>query len=114
MAKKYGLSCRSGGGMSDASGSLHYFNTVSFEKFILDIETYTRMKYYFGEMPADEEALAFDAIKEAVEEENPNQALYASIQKRINKFLSVYQCLALAPEKREALGLPAGPDLFWT
>lgn len=99
MAKRYGLPCRSGGGMSDASGltaqagvesamsmfesfseranlmmhacgSLHSFNTVSFEKFLLDIETFTRMKFYFGEMPIDEEALAFDAIKEAIEEEN--------------------------------------------
>lgn len=99
MAKKYGLPCRSGGGMSDASGltaqagvesamsmfesfteranlmmhatgSLHSFNTVSFEKFLLDIETYTRMKYYFDDMPIDEDALAFDAIKEAIEEEN--------------------------------------------
>lgn len=162
MAKKYGLPCRSGGGMSDASGltaqagvesamsmfesfseranlmmhatgSLHSFNSVSFEKFILDIETYTRMKYYFSELPADEEALAFDAIKEAVEEEgtfvtidhtfdrcridpwdsqvsihsktegDPNKALYASIQKRIDILLSSYQCPALDKEKREAL-----------
>lgn len=99
MAKRYGLPCRSGGGMSDASGltaqagvesamsmfesfsqranlmmhacgSLHSFNTVSFEKFLLDIETFTRMKFYFGEMPVDEDALAFDAIKEAIEDEN--------------------------------------------
>lgn len=98
MAKKYGLPCRSGGGMSDASGltaqagvesamsmfesfseranlmmhatgSLHSFNSVSFEKFMLDIETFTRMKYYFSELPCDEDALAFDAIKEAIEEE---------------------------------------------
>lgn len=98
MAKKYGLACRSGGGMSDASGltaqagvesamsmfesfseganlmmhacgSLHSFNTVSFEKFLLDIETFTRMKYYFSDLPCDEDALAFDAIKEAIEDE---------------------------------------------
>lgn len=161
MAKKYGLACRSGGGMSDASGltaqagvesamsmfesfsqranlmmhatgSLHSFNTVSFEKFILDIETYTRMKYYFSEMPADEDALAFDAIAEAVEEGSfvtldhtfdrcridpwnrqvsihsnttgdPNQALYSSIQKRIQALVDGYRCPALAPEKRAAL-----------
>lgn len=163
MAKKYGLPCRSGGGMSDASGltaqagvesamsmfesfseranlmmhatgSLHSFNSVSFEKFILDIETYTRMKYYFGEMPVDEDALAFDAIKEAIEEEDgtfitidhtfercridpwdsqvsihtkttgdPNQALYASIQKRIDSLMANYQCPALPKEKRAAL-----------
>lgn len=162
MAKRYGVPCRSGGGMSDANGltaqagvesamsmfesfsqranlmmhaagSLHSFNTVSFEKFILDIETFTRMKYYFSEMPADEDALAFDAIKEAIEgdgsfvtsdhtleryridpwysqvsvhgktEGDPNAALYASIQKRIDALLNSYQCPTLAPEKRAAL-----------
>ncbi len=162
MAKKYGLPCRSGGAMSDASGltaqagvesamsmfesfseranlmmhatgSLHSFNSVSFEKFMLDIETYTRMKYYFSELPADEDALAFDAIKEAVEEEgtfvtldhtfdrcridpwesqvsihskttgDPNKALYESIQKRIDKLVTNYKCPALPEEKRAAL-----------
>ncbi|SHF37474.1 trimethylamine methyltransferase family protein [Lactonifactor longoviformis] len=99
MSKKYGLPCRSGGGMADApgftaqagvesamnmfesfsqkanlmmhaTGSVLSFNAVSYEKFILDIETYTRMMYYFGETPMDEDALAFDAVKEAVEEES--------------------------------------------
>lgn len=162
MAKKYGLPCRSGGGMSDASGltaqagvesamsmfesfseranlmmhatgSLHSFNTVSFEKFILDIETFTRMKYYFGEMPCDEDALAFDAIKETIEEGatfvtsdhtfercridpwysqvsihtntegDPNKVLYESIQKRIDKLVSGYKCPELPAEQRAAL-----------
>ncbi len=162
MAKRYGLPCRSGGGMSNASGltaqagvestmsmfesfseranlmmhatgSLHSFNSVSFEKFMLDIETFTRMKYYFSEMPADEDALAFDAIKEAVEEEgtfvtvdhtfercridpwysqvsihknttgDPNKALYESIQKRIDTLVNNYTRPDLAPEKRTAL-----------
>lgn len=162
LAKKYQVPCRSGGGMSDASGltaqagvesamsmfesfteranlmmhatgSLHSFNTVSIEKFVLDIETFTRMKYYFSEIPADEEALAFDAIKEVVEEEgtfvtidhtferchldpwysqvslhtntkgDPNQALYDSIHKRIDKLMENYQCPALPGDKRAAL-----------
>lgn len=162
MAKKYGLPCRSGGGMSDASGltaqagvesamsmfesfteganlmmhatgSLHSFNSVSFEKFILDIETYTRMKYYVSDMPFDEDALAFDAIEEAVLEEgtyvtidhtfercridpwysqvsihqntkgDPNAALYESIQKRIEKLVTNYKRPELEPEKRAAL-----------
>ena len=162
MAKRYGVPCRSGGGMSDANGltaqagvesamsmfesfteranlmmhatgSLHSFNTVSFEKFMLDIETFTRMKYYFDELPVDEEALAFDAIKEAIEgdgsyvtsdhtleryridpwysqvsihsktEGDPNQALYASIQKRIDALLDAYEAPELDPAKREAL-----------
>lgn len=162
LAKKYGVPCRSGGGMSDASGltaqagvesamsmfesfneranlmmhatgSLHSFNTVSIEKFLLDIETYTRMKYYFEEMPVDEDALAFDVIKEAIEEDgtfvtldhtfercrldpwcsqvsihtntkgDPNKALYDSIQKRLEQLLSSYQCPQLPAEQREAL-----------
>ena len=162
LAKKYGVPCRSGGGMSDASGltaqagvesamsmfesfneranlmmhatgSLHSFNTVSIEKFLLDIETYTRMKYYFSDMPVDEDALAFDAIKEAVNEEgtfvtldhtyercrldpwysqvsihtntqgDPNQALYASIHKRLEQLLAGYQKPALPEGQREAL-----------
>ena len=85
------------------------------------------------EMPADEEALAFDAIKEAIEGDgsfvtsdhtleryridpwysqvsihsntvgDPNAALYASIQKRIDSLLAGYQRPELAPEKRAAL-----------
>ncbi len=163
LAKRYGVPCRSGGGMSDANGltaqagvesamsfyesfqeranlmmhatgSLHSFNTISFEKFILDIETYTRMNYYFNDIPTDEDALAFDAIKEAVFEEDgtfvtldhtfercredpwysqvsihkkttgdPNAALYASCQARIEELLAGYQCPALPEEKRAAL-----------
>ena len=97
MAKKYGLPCRSGGGMSDAAGfnaqagvesginffeafsekanlmmhatgSLQSFLYVSYEKFIMDIETFTRMKYYFSDMPCDEDALAFDVIQEVIED----------------------------------------------
>ncbi len=162
LAKKYGVPCRSGGGMSDASGltaqagvesamsmfesfneranlmmhatgSLHSFNTVSVEKFLLDIETFTRMKYYFSDMPTDEDALAFDAIKEAIEGDgtfvtldhtfdrcrldpwnsqvsvhtnttgDPNQALYDSIHKRLEKLLASYQCPKLPEEQRKAL-----------
>lgn len=162
MAKRYGFACRSGGGMSDASGltaqagvesamsmfesfsqranlmmhatgSLHSFNTVSFEKFIMDIETFTRMKYYFSDLPTDEDALAFDALKEVIEDGetfitsdhtyercridpwysqvsihtntkgDPNQALYDSIHKRIDKLVSGYVCPALDPEKRKKL-----------
>ena len=162
LAKKYGVPCRSGGGMSDASGltaqagvesamsmfesfteranlmmhatgSLHSFNTVSMEKFLLDIETFTRMKYYFSEMPVDEEALAFDVIKEAVEGDgtfvtldhtfercridpwysqvsihantkgDPNQVLYDSIHKRMETMLQNYKCPFMPADQREAL-----------
>lgn len=162
LAKKYGLPCRSGGGMSDASGltaqagvesainffesfnercnlmmhaagSLHSFMTVSLEKFILDIETYTRMKYYFDDMPSDEDALAFDVIKDVIEsgdsfvttehtfdhcrtdpwypqvslhkntEGDPGQALLESIQARLNKVLDEYECPALPADVRAKL-----------
>ncbi len=97
IAKKYGLPCRSGGGMTNANGlnaqagvesainffesfsekanlmmhatgSVQSFMSVSVEKFVLDIETYTRMKYYFSDMPCDEDALAFDVIQEVIED----------------------------------------------
>lgn len=162
LAKKYGVPCRSGGGMSDASGltaqagvestmsmfesfneranlmmhatgSLHSFNTVSIEKFLLDIETYTRMKYYFDDMPMDEDALAFDVIKEAIEEDgtfvtlehtfercridpwnsqvsvhrntkgDPNKALYESISARLEHLLSSYKCPEMPEAQRRAL-----------
>ena len=96
LAKRYGFPCRSGGGMSDAGGltaqagvesalglfesfseganlvmhacgSLHSFNTVCYEKFILDIETVDRLRYYYADLPADDDALAFDALHEVVQ-----------------------------------------------
>ena len=162
MAKKYGLACRSGGGMSNAggltaqagvesamslfesfsekanlvmhaTGSMDSFNSVSYEKFIMDIETINRMRYYFSDLPDDEEAMAFDVIKEVVEEDDtfmtcdhtfercridpwysqvslhgrahgePNAELYASIHKRMNEMLDRYQCPALPEEKRSAM-----------
>ena len=162
LAKRYGFACRSGGGMSNAggltaqagvesamglfvafseganlvmhaAGSLHSFGTVSFEKFIFDIETAGRMRYYFSELPVDEDALAFDAIKEAAEEGasfmlsshtfercrldpwppevslhgasrgEPNAELYASIQKRMDDLLSNCARPDMAPETEAAL-----------
>lgn len=162
MSKKYGLACRSGGGMSNANGltaqagvesamslfesfsekanlvmhatgSLHSFNTVSYEKFIMDIETIDRMRYYFSDLPDDDDALAFDVIQEVAEEGsnfitaehtfercrldpwfstvsvhdnghgNPNEELYVSAQKRIQKVLEEYEYPALPQEKRDAL-----------
>lgn len=162
MAKKYGLACRSGGGMSNANGltaqagvesamslfesftekanlvmhatgSLHSFNTVSYEKFIMDIETIDRMRYYFSDLPDDDDALAFDAIHDVVEEGSnfvtaehtfercrldpwfstvsvhdnghgdPNGELYASAQRRIQEVLNEYEYPALSQEKRDAL-----------
>lgn len=92
MAKRYGLACRSGGGMSDAggltaqagaesamslfesfsekanfvmhaTGSLQSFSTVNYEKFMLDLETIARMRYYFSPLDCSDEALAFDALQ---------------------------------------------------
>lgn len=162
IAKKYGVPCRSGGGMTNASGltaqagvesamsmfesfsqkanlmmhacgSMHSFNTVSFEKFILDMETYTRMKYYFSDLPTDEDSLAFDVIKDVIEDGetfvthehsfnhcrtdpwyptvsihknttgDPNQVLYDSIRKRIDYLTQNYQCPKLPEETRAEL-----------
>ena len=162
LAKKYGVPCRSGGSMSNASGltaqagvesamsmfesfteranlmmhatgSLHSFNTVSFEKVLLDIETFTRMKYYFSETPADEHAMAFDAIKEVIvnnsnfvvsshtyerfridpwysqvslhcnTEGDPNKALYTSIRNRMDTLLGSYHQPEMPAEQRQAL-----------
>lgn len=162
LSKKYGLACRSGGGMSNANGltaqagvesamnlfesfsekanlvmhatgSLHSFNTVSYEKFIMDIETIDRMRYYFSDLPDDEDSLAFEAIQEVVSEGsnfvtsehtfercridpwystvsvhsnghgNPNDELYASAQKRITAILDEYKYPAFSQAKRETL-----------
>jgi len=150
LAKRYGLPCRSGGGMSDAggltaqagvesalglfeafteganlvmhaAGSLHSFNTVCYEKFILDIETIDRLRYYFDELLTDEEAVAFEATKEVVESGGqfmmsehtlercrtdpwqptvslhgsatgePNAELYESINRRMTVMLGTYR-----------------------
>jgi trimethylamine--corrinoid protein Co-methyltransferase len=98
MAKRYGLACRSGGGMSDAggltaqagiesamslfeafsekanfvmhaTGSLQSFSTVNYEKFMLDLETIARMRYYFSELDCSDEALAFDALHDVIFED---------------------------------------------
>lgn len=162
LSKKYGFPCRSGGGMSNAggltaqagvesamslfesfsekanlvmhaAGSLHSFNTVSYEKFLLDIETIDRMRYYFSELSTDEDSLAFDAIRDVVEngssfitsehtfdhcrtepwygqvslhgksQGEPNQELYASIRKRMEQMLDHYRRPVMPPEKRQAL-----------
>ena len=162
LSKKYGFACRSGGGMSNAggltaqagvesaiglfesfsqkanlvmhsTGSLHSFNTVSFEKFLMDIETVNRLRYYFSDLPVDEDALAFDPISEVIAENSnfmtndhtfercredpwysqvslhgmsngePNAELYASIHKRMNAMLDGYKKPAFAEGIREKL-----------
>ena len=99
----------------------------------MDIETIDRMRYYFSDLPDDDDALAFDAIQEVAEEGsnfitvehtfercrmdpwfstvsvhdngrgNPNEELYASAQKRIEKVLEEYEYPTLSQEKRDAL-----------
>ncbi len=93
LAKKYNLPHRSGGGMTDAHhvtaqagvesamnlfesfseganlimhsvGSLQSFGSMSYEKFALDIETISRLDYYFKTLDVSDEALALDVIKE--------------------------------------------------
>ncbi len=162
LSKKYGLPCRSGGGMTNANGlnaqagvesginffesfsekcnlmmhatgSVQSFMSVSIEKFVLDIETYTRMKYYFSDMPCDEDALAFDVIQEVIEDGesflttdhtaercridpwtpqvslhknasgDPTQELMDSIHARIDELLENNVVPELAPETRAKL-----------
>lgn len=162
MAKKYGFPCRSGGGMSDAggltaqagvesaiglsqsynskanlimhsTGSLHSFNTVSFEKFILDIETIGRLRYLYAPLDVDDEALAFEPLKEVIEDDSqfmlhphtlmrcridpwepevslhgnahgdPNQELYDSIHRCMDAKLASYQQPAMDAETAKAL-----------
>ena len=109
------------------------FNSVSYEKFILDIETINRMRFYFSDLPTDEDALAFDTIKEVIEEGetfvscdhtfercridpwysqvsitgrtdgDPNEALYDSIHKKMNEMLGRYTPPALDEDRRKAL-----------
>ncbi|WP_169832966.1 trimethylamine methyltransferase family protein [Geosporobacter ferrireducens] len=96
LAKKYGLPCRSGGGMTDANGItaqsgfesmmslfeayqekanfvmhsagiLDSFSSMSYEKFVMDLEIIDRLKYYFKELEVNETTLALDAIKDVVE-----------------------------------------------
>jgi len=162
MAKKYGFACRSGGGMSDAggltaqagtetamslfesfsqkanlvmhaTGSLNSFNAVSLEKFVMDTETIDRMRFYFRDLDVDEDALAFDVIRDVVEDGEsfilhehtlehcrqdqwisqvslhgpakgePNAELYASIRRRIDKLLASYHRPPMDEGVRSAL-----------
>lgn len=162
LAKRYGLPCRSGGGMSDAggltaqagvesamglfesfsqganlvmhaTGSLHSFSTVNYEKFIMDIETVDRLRYYYSDIPDDDEALAFDALKNVLESGSqfmlsehtlmrcredpwepmlslhgrssgePNAELYGSIAKKLADILDEYKKPTLGPETEKAL-----------
>jgi len=162
MAKHYGLPCRSGGGMSDAggltaqagvesalglfesfseganlvmhaTGSLHSFNSICYEKFIMDTETIDRLRYYFDDLPVDEEALAFDAVLEVIESGSqfmtsdhtlercrtdpwqpivslhgraggePNTELYASISKKMEEMLRAYRRPKIDPAAEAAL-----------
>jgi trimethylamine--corrinoid protein Co-methyltransferase len=162
LAKYYGMPCRSGGGMSDAGGltaqagvesamglsqsfnskanfimhalgSLHSFNSVSFEKFMLDIETVGRLRYINSPLDCDEEALAFDAIKDVIDtgmqfmlhehtltrfrldpwqwevslhgksHGEPNAELYESIHKAMNAKLDAYKRPEMDPAVEKAL-----------
>lgn len=157
LAKRYGLPCRSGGGMSDAggltaqagvesamslflsyayranvimhaAGSLHSFSSVNFEKFILDIETVERLRYFSSPLPVSEEDLAFAAIRDVVESggqfmlhehtlthcrtapwsptvslhgragSEPNGELYESINVRLEQLRDAYSRPAMDPD----------------
>ena len=162
MAKRYGFACRSGGAMSDAggltaqagvesamslfesfsekanfvmhaAGSLHSFASASYEKFILDIETIDRMRYYFSDLSTDEDALAFSVIQDIVKKNDqfmlhdhtlgrcridpwkpqvsqhgrskgdPNEELYAAIRVRLNSLLNGYKKPYMDPDVERRL-----------
>ncbi len=150
LAKKYGLACRTGGGLSDAkgvtaqagietamslfhtnlyksnlamhsAGILDSFATMSYEKLMLDFEVIDRCANYFDDIEVNENTLAFDTIKKVAEKggifldqkhtvkncrktyipqvslrsklpegKNPNEALYESMNKRMEKQLAAY------------------------
>ncbi len=93
MAKMYGLPCRGGGSLTDAktlsaqsgyegmmamliayqkginlvvhgAGILDSFSGMSYEKFIVDLELISRIKFYLSDMEVNDETLSFDVIKE--------------------------------------------------
>jgi trimethylamine---corrinoid protein Co-methyltransferase len=162
MAKHYGLPFRSGGGMSDAggmtaqagvesamnlfvsfsegvnlvmhaTGSLHSFGSVNYEKFILDIETCERLRYYFEPLDDSVEALALEPLREVIEtggqfmthdhtfarcrldpwipqislhgrsKAEPNMELFDSLRKRMGELLASYVKPDLPPETEKAL-----------
>ncbi len=99
LAEKYGLPKRSAGPLTDAkavtaqagvesamglfetfsqngnfvmhsAGILDSFSTMSYEKFVLDIETISRMQYYFSELEVNDETLAMDVIRDVIRGKN--------------------------------------------
>lgn len=95
LAKRYGLPCRSGGGMTDANGVtaqcglesmmslfeayqekanfvmhsagiLDSFSSMSYEKFVMDLEIIDRLRYYFKELEVNETTLALAAIEDVI------------------------------------------------
>ena len=98
LAKKYGLACRSGGGLSDAkgvtaqagietamclmhsnfykanivmhsAGILDSFATMSYEKLMLDFEVIDRLANYMEDIEVSDKTLAIDTLKKVVETE---------------------------------------------
>lgn len=150
LAKKYGLACRSGGALSDATGVtaqagietamclmhtnfykaniamhsagiLDSFKTMSYEKLMLDFEVIDRCANYFEDLEVNDKTLAIDVLKKVVDEngiflnqkhtvkncrkayipqislrtnlpegKDPNEALYESMHKRMEKQLAAY------------------------
>ena len=150
LAKKYGLACRCGGGLSDAkgvtaqagvetamclmhnayykgnlvqhsAGILDSFATMSYEKLMLDFEVIDRLANYMEDIEVNENTLALKTLKKVAETEgiflnqkhtvkncrkayipqvslrtslpegmDPNEQLYESMHKRMEKQLAAY------------------------
>ncbi|MDO4572136.1 MAG: trimethylamine methyltransferase family protein, partial [Clostridia bacterium] len=116
-----------------AAGSLHSFAAVSYEKFMLDMETIARLQYYFSALDCSDDALGFEALKSVVTEEEqfmfsehtlrrcrldpffntvslhgralgePNVAIYASCRAAIEHRLAGYRTPPLDPAVERAL-----------
>lgn len=163
LAKKYGLACRSGGGLSDAkgvtaqagietamcllhsnlykanivmhaAGILDSFATMSYEKLMLDFEVIDRCINYLEDIEVNENTLAIEALKKVAmkgenflnqkhtvkncrkaynpqvslrtnlpEGKDPNEALYESMQARVEKQLAGYVRPELDPSIEKKL-----------
>lgn len=130
LAKKYGLACRSGGGLSDAkgvtaqagietamcllhsniykanivmhaAGILDSFATMSYEKLMLDFEVIDRCINYLEDIVVDENTLALDVLKEVVMKD----------ENFLNQMHTVKNCRqAYNPQISLRTNLPKGKD----
>lgn len=130
LAKKYGLACRSGGGLSDAKGvtaqagietamclmhtyfyeanlSMHSagildsFATMSYEKLMLDFEVIDRCNNYIEDIEVSDNTLAIDTIKKVA----MNNEIFLNQKHTVKNCRKAYN-----PQVSLRSNLPAGKD----